>query len=82
MEAVLLLNDDVEVHPRATAAALRVLDADPRVAVVGAKVLWREDPKLLWHWPRGSAGEVWLKIRGIRDALAGRRPPFEALGLR
>ena len=38
--------------------------------------------QLLYHWPRGSAGDVWLKIRGVRDALAGRRPPFEALGLR
>jgi hypothetical protein len=38
--------------------------------------------QLLWHWPRGSADEVWLKVRGIRDALGGRRPPFEALGLR
>jgi GT2 family glycosyltransferase len=38
--------------------------------------------QLLRHWPRGTAGEVWLKIRGVRDALAGREPPFEALGLR
>jgi len=38
--------------------------------------------QLLYHWPRGSASEVLLKIRGVRDALVGRRPPFEALGLR
>jgi GT2 family glycosyltransferase len=38
--------------------------------------------ELLYHWPRGTAGDVWLKIRGVRDALTGRRPPFEALGLR
>jgi GT2 family glycosyltransferase len=38
--------------------------------------------QLLWHWPRGTADEVWLKFRGVRDALTGRRPPFEALGLR
>ena len=38
--------------------------------------------QLLWHWPRGTADQVWLKIRGIRDALGDRRPPFEALGLR
>jgi len=38
--------------------------------------------QLLWHLPRGTAGDVWLKVRGIRDALAGRRPPFEALGLK
>jgi len=38
--------------------------------------------QLLWQWPRGRAGEVVLKIRGVRDGLLGRRPPFEALGLR
>jgi len=38
--------------------------------------------QLLWHLPRGTADEVWLKVRGIRDALTGRRPPFESLGLR
>jgi len=38
--------------------------------------------QLLYHWPRGTAADVWLKIRGVSDALAGRRPPFEALGLR
>lgn len=38
--------------------------------------------QLLWHLPRGTADEVWLKVRGIRDALTGQRPPFEALGLR
>ena len=38
--------------------------------------------QLLRHLPTGTAGDVWLKIRGVRDALAGRRPPFEMLGLR
>lgn len=38
--------------------------------------------ELLWHLPRGRGGEVVLKLRGICDGLAGRRPPFEALGLR
>ncbi len=38
--------------------------------------------QLVYHWPRGRADEVWLKVQGIRDALAGRRPPFAALGLR
>jgi GT2 family glycosyltransferase len=38
--------------------------------------------QLLRHLPRGTADEVWLKLRGYRDALAGRRPPFEELGLR
>lgn len=38
--------------------------------------------QLLWHWPRGTADDVVLKLRGIRDGLLGRRPPFETLGLR
>lgn len=38
--------------------------------------------QLLRHLPTGDADEVWLKIRGIRDALAGREPPWAALGLR
>ena len=38
--------------------------------------------QLLWHLPRGTADEVWLKLRGIRDALSGRQPPYEELGLR
>ena len=37
--------------------------------------------QLLWHLPRGDAGDVWLKMRGVRDALADRRPPFRELGL-
>ncbi len=37
--------------------------------------------QLLWHLPRGDAGDVWLKVRGVTDALAGRRPPLGELGL-
>ena len=32
--------------------------------------------QLLWHLPRGDAGDVWLKVRGIADALCG--PPAAA----
>jgi GT2 family glycosyltransferase len=38
--------------------------------------------QLLWQLPRGGAGDVLLKMAGVRDALLGRRPPFERLGLR
>lgn len=34
------------------------------------------------HLFDGEAGDVALKLRGIRDALADRPPPFEELGLR
>jgi GT2 family glycosyltransferase len=38
--------------------------------------------ELAYHALRGSAGGVLAKMAGIRDALAGREPPFESLGLR
>jgi GT2 family glycosyltransferase len=38
--------------------------------------------QLLWHLLRGDAGDVLVKMAGVRDALLGRRPPFERLGLR
>jgi len=38
--------------------------------------------QLLWHLPRGDAGDVWLKVRGVRDGLTGRPPPLAQLGLR
>jgi GT2 family glycosyltransferase len=38
--------------------------------------------ELLRHLPSGRVGEVVLKMQGVRDALGGRRPPLEALGLR
>ncbi|HLK12277.1 MAG TPA: glycosyltransferase family 2 protein [Candidatus Binatia bacterium] len=66
-EVVLLLNDDVRVQPGATAAALRVLDADARVAAVGAKVVTREDPGRLWlAW-----GEVTWRQSLVRLIGAG-----------
>jgi GT2 family glycosyltransferase len=47
-DVVLVLNDDVRVAAGATTAALRVLEANPRVAVVGPKVIAQEDPRRLW----------------------------------
>jgi hypothetical protein len=38
--------------------------------------------EVVWHAIRGSAGNSLLKLAGIRDAVLGRRPPFERLGLR
>jgi GT2 family glycosyltransferase len=38
--------------------------------------------QLVRHLLTGTADEVWIKVRGIRDALGARRPPFEALGLK
>jgi len=56
--------------------------AGPRESVKLALFLAVSLPlQLLWHLPRGDAGNVWLKIRGVADALAGRRPPLAELGL-
>jgi hypothetical protein len=38
--------------------------------------------ELAWHALRGTPGETWLKVRGVRDGVLGRRPPFEELGLK
>jgi hypothetical protein len=38
--------------------------------------------ELLWHLPRGDAGRVWLKVRGVRDAVTHRPLPLDELGLR
>lgn len=38
--------------------------------------------ELAYHALRGRAGDVLAKLAGIRDAVTGRPPPFEALGLR
>ena len=68
---VLLLNNDVRLRPGATAAARRVLDADPRVAVVGPKVLTREDPRRLWlAWGRVTWRQSLVALCGA-DALDG-----------
>ena len=51
-DTVLLLNNDARLQPGATAAARAVLQAGD-VAVVGPKVLTREDPRRLWlAWGR------------------------------
>ncbi len=67
-DVVLLLNNDVRLQPGAVAAALRVLDADPRVAVVGAKVLTREDPSRLWlAWGRVTWGQSLIALEGADE---------------
>jgi GT2 family glycosyltransferase len=64
-DVVLVLNNDVRVRPGATAAARAVLDADPRVAVVGAKVLLREDPARLWlAWGDVTWRQSLVALRG------------------
>ncbi|HYR96036.1 MAG TPA: glycosyltransferase family 2 protein [Candidatus Binatus sp.] len=78
VEVVLVLNDDVRVERGATREALRVLDADARVAAVGAKVLARDDPKRLWlAWGRVTYRQDLVALCGAGEpdgpAFAGER---------
>jgi GT2 family glycosyltransferase len=45
---VLLVNNDARIVPGALAAAAAALAEDPSTAVVGAKILRRDDPARLW----------------------------------
>jgi len=38
--------------------------------------------EVVWHGVRGTARGTRWKLRGVRDAILGRRPPFEGLGLK
>jgi GT2 family glycosyltransferase len=74
-DVVLLLNDDASLEAGASTAACAVLAADARVAVVGAKVRTREDPRRLWlAW-----GDVdWRQsLVALRGAGAPDGPPFD-----
>jgi GT2 family glycosyltransferase len=64
-DTVLLLNNDVRLRPGATRAALAALAADPRIGVVGAKVLSREDPSRLWlAWGELTYRQSLVALRG------------------
>ena len=70
-EIVLLLNNDARVLPGATAAAVAVLAGDARVAVVGPKVLTREDRSRLWlAWGDVTYRQSLVALRGA-GALDG-----------
>jgi GT2 family glycosyltransferase len=74
-ETVLLLNNDVRLRPDATTVAQRVLAGDPRIAVVGPKVLTREDPGRLWlAWGDVTYRQSLVALRGA-DVADG--PPFD-----
>jgi GT2 family glycosyltransferase len=72
---VLLLNNDVRLRPDATAVARRALASDPRIAVVGPKVLTREDPARLWlAWGDVTYRQSLVALRGAGVADG---PPFD-----
>src|SRR5205823_8092679 len=73
-ETLLLVNNDVRVRPGATVAALRALASDSRVAVVGPKVLAREDPSRLWlAWGRVTYRQSLVSLCGAGEPDG---PPF------
>jgi GT2 family glycosyltransferase len=76
-DVVLLLNNDARVAAGAQAAAQAGLDGDPRIGVVGARVLTREDPGRLWlAWGDVTYGQSLVRLRGadVPDGPAWRSP--------
>jgi len=76
-DLVLLLNNDARLYPGAQAAARRALAADQRIAVVGARVVTREDPGRLWlAWGDVTYRQSLVALRGadVPDGAAWRAP--------
>lgn len=74
---VLLLNNDARVAAGAEAAARRALDGDARIAVVGARVVTREDPARLWlAWGDVTYRQSLVALHGadVTDGPAWRVP--------
>jgi GT2 family glycosyltransferase len=75
-DVVLVLNNDARVAPGAETAALAGLAIDARVAVVGARVVTREDPARLWlAWGEVTYRQSLVALRGagVPDGDAWRR---------
>jgi len=45
----LLLNNDTEVDPEFASRMASALERDPRVGIVGPKILYDDDPKRIWY---------------------------------
>jgi GT2 family glycosyltransferase len=71
-DAVLLLNNDVTLDPGMLRALLETLQRDARIAAVGPKIYYFDDPQRIWF-----AGGVlslwrgWPHHRGLREADRG-----------
>lgn len=46
---VWLLNNDTVVEPDALSAMVRLADEDSRIGMVGSKILYHENPQMLWY---------------------------------
>ena len=67
---VWVLNNDTIVRPDSLRRAVEMATSDPRIAVVGVKILAMEDPKRVWvaygqvkyrKGREGLIGEIWLE---------------------
>ena len=46
---LLLLNNDTEVEPSFAVRMCDALESDPRVGIVGPKILYFDDPRRIWY---------------------------------
>jgi len=76
-DVVLLLNNDARLYAGAQAAARAALGGDRRIAIVGARVVTREDPARLWlAWGDVTYRQSLVALRGadVPDGPAWRTP--------
>ena len=68
-EAVFLANNDLVLPAGALAALEAALEARPEVGIVGPRVLYRDEPSMVW------AAGGWLTFRHNLTTLRGHREP-------
>ncbi len=67
------LDNDIKVHPGLLSELMRAAQADERIGILGAKILYHGRPDLLWY--AGGRVNYWTGMvthRGIREADTGR----------
>ncbi len=64
-ELVLLMNNDARVHRNLINRMIEVMSTDDRIAVVGSKNLYENDPNRIWGaWAQVTYGEMLTRIYG------------------
>ncbi|MCP5054112.1 MAG: glycosyltransferase family 2 protein [bacterium] len=62
---VILMNNDARVHRNMIERMMEVMDSDPRIAVVGSKNLYENDPNRIWGaWADITYGSMLTRIHG------------------
>ena len=79
-DGVLLLNNDTVVKPDFLTRLVKVMDRDPRVGIVGGKILYFIEPYRIWfaggdfvHWRVSGKHRYWTKrdcseLNGVLDS--------------